>query len=155
MKKLMLAMLLTALSTPLWANCGNDNGNGNGCSGNEGPAGPAGQPGSNGLNGQDGAAGLNGSNGKDGAVGPRASEPAKLVIDAAIRLYDGKRVQWQLFDMYSLNRQHSHDVLGSAHNFVFGTRVVLKLGSSYEERLAAAQDARIKALEAQISRLSN
>ena len=40
MRKLLLSLVV--LTGPAFANCGNDNGNGNGCSGNTGPQGPAG-----------------------------------------------------------------------------------------------------------------
>ena len=139
----MLSLIIIPLLTGMgYANCGNDNGNGNGCSGDTGPQGPAGPQGNSGVNGTNGTngnngtpgtAGTNGVNGKDGAT----DHAALLVLDTAVRLYDGKYVQWQLFNVYSLNRHNAHDIgeeIQNSRNFMFGTRIVLKLGSSYEER---------------------
>ena len=117
-----------------------------------GSNGTNGTDGVNGTNGANGANGTNGTNGKDG-VSPKVDNSAKLVVDAAVRLYDGKRVQLQLFDTYALDRQQGHDVLGDGRNMMFGTRIVFKLGSSYEERELAKQSAEISALRAQLSKL--
>ncbi len=144
----LVAML--GLAGMSYANCGNDNGNGNGCSGNEGPAGPIGATGPQGTDGQAGANGKDGRNGTDAQV----DNHAKLVLDTAIRLYDGKRVQVQAFNVYQPSRVSGQDVLGDGKNFMFGARIVLKLGSSYEERLLQAQKAQIEALQAAVARLS-
>lgn len=139
MKKLMLTALLMSLTGLSYANCGNGpNDNGNGCSGNEGPQGPAGL---NGTNGKDGA------NGKDAQVNRHFSE-SNLVADTAVRLYDGKRVQWQAFNTYAFGRHHSDDVFGDGHNMQYGVRFVYKLGSSYEERRIAELEKMIKTLKA-------
>jgi hypothetical protein len=152
MNKLIIGMVLVLGVSVAQANCGNDNGNGNGCSDIVGPQGPAGTNGTNGINGVDGVNGSNGTNGingKDGTNGKDLRAPgAALVIDAAVRLYDGKRIQVQAFNTYQLDRRPQHDVLGGGTNMMFGARVVFKLGSSYEERVLAAQEKRIKQLEA-------
>lgn len=151
MKSFVYAVALSlALAGPALANCGNGNGNGNGCSGEQGPQGPEGPQGPAGSDGQDG---LNGTNGKDGVKGDKgdtgapADTSAKLVLDTAVRLYDGKRLQLQLFNVYALDRHVGHDVLGGARNHMFGARIVLKLGTSYEERQIAKQQKEIDALK--------
>ncbi len=155
MKKVLLSMLLLGLTMPLMANCGNDNGNGNGCSGNQGEPGLNGANGTNGIDGANGANGANGVNGKDGKNGSDAQvdNSAKFVLDTALRLYDGKRVQIQAFNTYMLNRKEDKDIIGDGRNLTFGMRIVFKLGSSYEERLLEKQAGDIKALEAALSRV--
>lgn len=148
MKKLLIAAVLFGLATPVFANCGNGNGNGNGCSDNQGPQGPAGQDGLNGTNGTDGVNGTNGTNGKDGRNGTDAQvdRSAKLALDAAIRLYDGKYVQLQAFNIYTPSRKDKQDVIGDGQNFMFGARVVFKLGKSYEERRIDELEKKLKLL---------
>ncbi len=149
MRKAMIAAVLLGLSMPVLANCGNGNGNGEGCEnggGSQGPQGPAGQNGSNGTNG------TNGKDGKNGMT-PQVDSSAKFALDTAVRLYDGKRVQVQAFNIYTPSRVNNQDTLGDGKNFMFGARVVLKLGPSYEEGLIERQQRDIKALEAALSRL--
>ncbi len=164
MKKLTLVTLaILGLSTLGYANCGNDNGNGNGCSGNTGPQGPQGPQGPVGLNGTNGSNGANGSNGTNGANGSNGTSgvngkdgrngtdaqvdrSAKLALDAAIRLYDGKYVQVQAFNIYLPSRKNNQDVIGDGTNFMFGARVVFKLGRSYEERRIDELEKKLKLL---------
>src|SRR6267154_3294514 len=138
-------MGLLFLPLHAFANCGNDNGNGNGCSNNGavGPQGPAGANGSNGTNGTNGNNGINGANGASGTNGTNGTNGkdattsfhgTSLVLDAAVRLYDGKRIQLQAFDTYVLGSHSGQDVIGDGMNTTVGMRVVFKLGSSYEER---------------------
>lgn len=152
MKKMTIALMLVSLTGIAYANCGNGNGNGNGCSGDTGPAGPQGpqgNPGTNGSNGANGSNGSNGSNGVNGSdgvngatgskgdtgdKGEAASTSAQLVVDTAVRLYDGKYAQFQVFNIYGLDTTRHHDVVGDGKNVMFGARVVFKLGKSYEER---------------------
>ncbi len=134
-KKLGFALLVLGMSvaTPaVWGNCGNDNGNGNGCSGQEGPQGPAGHDGLNGTNGSNGQNGTNGKNGVNGS--DSANTGVLLVADTAVRLYDGKYTQVQIFNVYAFSRNQGDNVVGAGHNDMFGMRFVFKLGSSYEER---------------------
>lgn len=169
MKHVLTAVITMFLLTgPAFANCGNDNGNGNGCNGGQqgpqGPQGPKGDkgdqgnPGHDGSNGHDGTNGSSGNAGKDGNTGAKGDkgdpganakvdDSAKLVLDTAVRLYDGKRFQLQLFNVYGLDRRQSHDVVGSGRNVMFGARIVLKLGTSYEERLLAKQQKEIDSLK--------
>lgn len=140
-KSVVVGMLVVWLSGLGYANCGNGNGNGNGCgddgtSGPQGPAGPAGPQGSVGTTGAMGQAGVNGTNGKDGKDGRDMTMQHEhaAVIDAAIRLYDGKRVQLQVFDTYRIGAKPSQDLIGAGYNMMLGARVVFKLGTSYEER---------------------
>lgn len=166
MKRLTLLLVIASLASVASANCGNgnDNGNGNGCSGNtgpQGPAGPTGQNGSNGTNGLNGANGSNGTNGVNGANGTAGKDGANgkdaqvnrhfaesnLVLDTAVRLYDGKRIQLQAFNVYALGRHQGDDIFGDGHNMQYGMRVVVKLGKSYEER-------RIEELERKLGLLS-
>lgn len=131
---LILAVILTASLAS--ANCGNDNGNGNGCSGNVGPRGPQGQPGLNGSDGTNGINGTNGTNGTNGINGTNGRDAdAKImpVLDAALRLYDGKYVQLQAFNVWHLSDKNSRALAGTTE-FMAGARVVLKIGKSYEER---------------------
>lgn len=162
--KTALAFVITMfiLTGSVYANCGNgnENGNGNGCQGGQGsvgPQGPQGNPGQNGSNGNDGANGSNGADGKDGNTGAKGDkgdtgasakvdDGAKLVVDAAIRLYDGRWLQLQLFNMYGLDQREHHDVLGGGRNLVFGARLVFKPWKSHEERLLERQQRDIDAL---------
>lgn len=163
MKKLLVVLSVFALAvSPVFANCGNDNGNGNGCSGNQGPQGPAGPTGPQGPAGSDGANGTNGANGADGQNGkngvdgkdgkaPAGLTDSKLLVDTAIRLYDGKRLQLQAFNAYALGRHHNQDLIGNGHNFIYGVRVVFKLGKSHEERILEQQQREIDALKKLLS----
>ncbi len=140
MKKLVVMAMLLALSAPLYANCGNDNGNGNGCSGNEGPAGPQGPSGTNGGNGV---------NGKDGAVGPAANSKAAMIAGLELRLFDTRYVSMFAFDNYQLDAQPSHDLIGGgAKNSSYGAKLVFKLGRDYTEDKIEKLERRLKALEA-------
>jgi hypothetical protein len=56
------------------ANCGNDNGKGNGCQGEPGPQGPKGDPGPQGPIGPQGAIGPQGPKGDVGAQGPQGEK---------------------------------------------------------------------------------
>ncbi len=155
MNKLMVALFLSsALVGPAFANCGNGpNDGGNGCN-NDGPAGPQGQPG---VAGQNGADGKDGAVGATGVQGPNHTDPrmteARFGCDTALRLYDGKRVQLQAYNIWSPSLHRSEDAVGDGRNLQFGVRFVFKLGSSYEERLLEAQNRKIAALEAALSRL--
>lgn len=138
-----------------YANCGNDNGNGNGCSGNtgnqgptgpQGPQGPAGNNGTNGTNGVNGKDGTNGTNGVNGATGATGATGAdnngdisryrgtNLSLDVAVRLFDTKYVQGQVFDTYVVGSHPGDDVFAQGYNSQIGLRIVFKLGKSYEER---------------------
>lgn len=77
----------------------------------------------------------------------------KLGMDGAIRLLDTKRWQLQAYDIYQLDTDGSHDVVGGGHNFMFGARVVFKLGKSYEEERLDAQKKEIDALRAEVYQL--
>lgn len=151
MKKSILFLMLMGLTGMAYANCGNDNGNGNGCSGDVGPQGPAGLKGTNGTNGVNG---INGKNGVDGKNGTNAQidDSAKLALDTAVRLYDGKRIQFQLFNIYQPSRKDKQDVLGDGKNFMFGARIIVKLGSSYEERQNEELKHQLEALERMIAK---
>lgn len=67
----------------------------------------------------------------------------KMLVDTAVRVYDGKRVSVEAFN--SFDAAHSQE-------FAFGTRIVLKLGSSYEERLLKVQAKQIEALQALVNK---
>jgi hypothetical protein len=165
MKKLVIMIaLVMSVGTLAKANCGNDKGVGNGCS-NLGQPGQPGQPGGVGGQGGQGGVGqdgLNGATGPQGVAGKNGTDAqvdnsAKLVVDTAVRLYDGKYVQLQAFNTYAFDRHDAHDVSEEFHNsrnFMFGARIVLKLGKSYEERLLEKQDTQIKSLERLVSRLA-
>ena len=172
MKRLLVMVLLSSLVSLSYANCGNDNGNGEGCEGNTivgsqgptGPIGPQGPSGSNGSNGQNGSNGSNGqdgkngNNGKDGKDGKNGSAPdglndTRLVADTALRLYDGKRVQWQVFNIYAFGSRPGQDVFGNGKNQSYGVRVIFKLGSSYEERELESLKAQVKLLTSALSRI--
>ncbi len=160
MNKAIAMLLLLGLAMPVLANCGNGGDNGNGCNGggDGGPVGPQGQPGSNGTNGTNGVNGVDGKAGATGAQGPSHIDPrmteARFGIDTAVRLYDGKRIQLQAYNIYSPSMHTNEDVLGDGRNLQFGVRFVFKLGASYEEELLAKQEAKITALEAMVSRLN-
>ncbi len=77
----------------------------------------------------------------------------RLGLDTALRIFDGKYVQVQTYNIFSPSLHMSEDAFGDGRNLQFGMRVVFKLGSSYEERLLEKQARDIKALEAALSRL--
>lgn len=66
-------------------------------------------------------------------------QETKLSVEGVVRLYDGKRITLEMFDNYDVN--HSR-------NFMAGTRITLKLGKSYTEKLIDKQQKQIEALEA-------
>lgn len=166
MNKLIIALGVLLLASPIMADNehghkhGHHNGhhNHNGTNGTNGLNGTDGLNGTNGTNGINGLSGMSGSNGVDGkdgtsgkdgkdGVNATVDDSAKLVLDTAIRLYDGKRFQWQVFNVYSLNRVADHDVIGDGRNMMFGARVIFKLGKSYEEQRIEEQDKKIQLLE--------
>jgi len=169
-KKIATALLFSSLfiSTVAFANCGsngNGNGNGNGCSGSNGsgstgPQGPQGNPGlngsngSNGTNGLNGAAGSNGINGTNGINGVDAVDKSRFLGELDLRIWDTKRTSFYAFDSYGFNDTPGNDVLMDGRNAFYGFKFVVKLGSSYEERLLDKQAAEIKALEAEVAKLS-
>lgn len=146
-KVLLLVPTLLVLLTGIgFANCGNGNGNGNGCSEEQGPAGldgTNGTDGSDGLNGTDGQSGKDGNNGKDGR---NADTRVMPVLDTALRIYDGKYIQLQAFNVLRL-ADHNKRALGGSTEFMAGARIVIKLGRSYEERLLETQQKEINALK--------
>lgn len=110
-----------------------------GTSGTTGIQGQAGKTGAQGATGTNGVNGTNGINGTNAAV----DDSAKLVGDVALRLYDGKRVQLQLFDAYGFSFQTNE-----GKNMMYGMRVVFKLGKSYEERQLEKLQKQVELLEA-------
>lgn len=179
MKKMIaVSILLFAIPAMSLANCGNDNGNGNGCSGDgtvgsqgptgaTGPQGSQGTPGVNGSNGTNGTNGANGStgvagaagkNGAQGPIGSSAVDPrmteARLGIDTAVRLYDSKRFQLQVYNIYSPSLHSSEDVVGDGRNLQFGVRMIFKLGTSYEERQNNSLKAQLESLQLLIARMA-
>jgi hypothetical protein len=166
-KTTVMAILLASLfiAPSIFANCGNGNGNGNGngCSGNgsgdgsvgpTGPQGPAGLNGTNGTNGTNGAQGVAGLNGTNGVNGVDATAQARLLGELDLRLWDTKHTSFYAFDSYHFNDQPGQDVFMDGRNAFYGFKFVVKLGKSYEETLLEKQDAKIKALEALVSKLS-
>jgi|SRR5579864_5840923 len=167
-KKTVMAILFTSLfvASLASANCGsNGNGNGNGCggstgSGSQGPAGPqgpqgnSGSNGTNGANGLNGVAGANGTNGINGINGVDAVNQSRLLGELDLRIWDTKRTSFYAFDSYGFDDAPGHDVLLDGRNAFYGAKFVVKLGSSYEERMLDKQAAQIKALEAALEKLS-
>jgi hypothetical protein len=102
--------------------------------------------GNDGADGAQGEQGIQGIQGQPGQQGTISRDKTVAVVDTAIRLYDGKRIQFQAFNTYAIGRQHGQDVLKDGHNFMFGARIVYKLGASYEEKLLAEQNRKIEAL---------
>jgi hypothetical protein len=144
-KKTVMAILLASLfvSASAYANCGNDNGNGNGCSGN-------GDPGTQGPQGATGAQGAAGLNGVNADSGPKRSLQGELDV----RLLDTKRTSFYAFNSYGFDDSPGHDGLMDGRNSTYGFKFVVKLGSSYEERILDKQALEIKALEAEVKKLS-
>lgn len=64
------------------------------------------------------------------------TEP-KILIEGAVRLYDGKRIALEAFN--SFDAAHGHE-------FAYGSRITLKLGTSYEERQLKVQAKEIERL---------
>ena len=171
--RIILGISFIVLALHTWSHADDgDDGNSNGYSkeqGIQGPAGPqgmqgaqgpqgaAGKNGTNGVNGVNGTNGLNGTNGKDGKNGSDANAQWKgtdLAADVAVRLFDTKYVQVQAYDTYVFGSEPSQDVLGAGHNQTIGTRVIFKIGKSYEERRLEAQEREIKALEAVLNKVA-
>jgi hypothetical protein len=147
MKKALVLAGLLGVALPLHANCGNGNGNGEGCEGGGSNQGPAG---ANGTNGTNGAAGANGSNGLNASEsGPKRA----LQGEIDVRLLDTKHTALYAFNSYGFDDSPTHDTVLDGRNATYGVKLVLKLGRSYEEGLIARQDAKIKGLEAALSRL--
>src|SRR5712671_5611746 len=101
------SLLILGLTVPLWANCGNNNGNGNGCSG-------GGDSVTNITNVTNVTNVSNVSNTTNNytkqSVDPRMTE-TRLGFDTALRLYDGKRVQLQVYNIYSPSLHDKEDVI--------------------------------------------
>jgi hypothetical protein len=139
---ILAASLIYGLSGMAHANCGNGNGQGNGCNGGQagpqGPAGPQGSPGSPGKDGVDASSHYTGTDVVEGVV---------------VRLFDTKRVQVQAFDDYVFDTVSNRDITTTGHNSTVGARLMFKLGSSWEEELIAKQAAQLAAMEAALSRL--
>lgn len=119
MKKLMLAVMLSFPALG-YAACNPDN-NGGTC--NEG-----------GIPGPQGVAGANGVDGINGRDGNSVSNKSVLVLDTAIRLIDTKYFQLQAFNVYNLARGNKQHSVENGSNYMYGARVVFKLGQSHEER---------------------
>lgn len=66
-------------------------------------------------------------------------EKVKGFVQTDLRLYDGKRVQWELFNMY--------DVVNT-QEFGAGVKLTLKLGTSYEEKQIQELKRQLEALKA-------
>ena len=126
-----MPLVLLGLSTPLHANCDADD-NCTPVAGPQGPIGPTGPKGNNGTNGTNGA---NGKQGVQGVAGQDLTEETHYGVEGAIRLYDRKYVQLQVFDAWS-----------TEHNLFIGGRVLIKIGKSYEETLIENLQAQIKDL---------
>lgn len=70
----------------------------------------------------------------------------KTLIEGAVRLYDGKRVELQVFNSYDARH---------GQNFAAGVRILFKAGKSYEEKLFAKQQRDLDALALYVSRLED
>ena len=154
MNKLMTMAIVVLGTGAAWANCGNGPvGAGNGCNGggNTTVTNVTNITNVNNVNNVTNTGVVN--NLTDNKIDPRMNE-AKFGIDTALRLYDGKRVQLQAYNVWSPSMHSSEDVIGDGRNLQYGIRFVFKIGSSYEERLLAKQESQIKALEAMLSRIS-
>jgi len=122
----------------------NDNGNGNGhhhtivIPGEPGPQGEPGTQGNPGIAGPQGAAGNPGTNATDESLA------TSVALDGALRLFDSKYLEGQLFSTYDAR----HGRLSMA-----GARVVLKLGRSYEEKMLERLEYDLLNLAGEIQRL--
>lgn len=123
-----------------------------GAKGDKGDLGATGVKGDQGFKGEVGIQGIQGTAGKDvdpatvNDMNKRIHEmnENKVVIEGAVRLYDSKLVQLQLFNSYDVRH---------GRNFMSGTRLIFKVGKSYEEKLIAKQNARMTCLSEQIKAL--
>lgn len=120
------------------ANCGNDNGNGNGCSGQQGPAGPKGDTG---AQGPVGAAGAIGPAGQSYDVS--MSDRTDLILGAELRAYDSQYIQLKPFIDVVAQSTAGGNVVS------LGMRVQFKLGKSYEEKRLEQFERELRALEAE------
>lgn len=116
----------------------------NGINGSNGVNGAVGSQGDTGVAGKDGQNGKDGLNGKDGRDADDMNNRLTVNVGAEVRWYDWKH--------FALGSGYRYDAWHGGHT-VDALVFQIKLGKSYEERTALAQDARIKALEAAISRL--
>lgn len=150
MKRLVMlvAIIVVGLSMKSYANCVSDLAHGINCDGNGTGNNGGGQQGPQGNSGVNGSNGLNGLNGLD------AVNQSRFLGELDLRLWDTKRTSFYAFDSYGFNDAPGNDVVMDGRNAFYGFKFVVKLGSSYEERLAEKQDARIKALEAVLAKLS-
>lgn len=145
MKVIFILAVITFVAGPIYANCGNGNGNGNGCSGEQGPAGPTGPQGLPGNDGQNGDNGIDGKDGSSGQDGKSAGTRVMPVLDTAVRIYDGKYIQLQAFNVLRF-ADHNKRALGGSTEFMAGARIVFKLGKSHEERMLEKQQREIELL---------
>lgn len=146
----LLAVGLLSLSAPLLANCGNGPaGAGNGCNGG-GTTNVTNI--TNVTNNTTNVTNTGTVNNLSSPLDPRMTE-TRFGVDTALRIYDGKRVQLQAYNIFSPSMHDKEDLVGDGRNLQYGIRFVFKLGSSYEERLLEKQARGIKALEAALSRL--
>ena len=124
----------------LGGNCnGQTNQGPKGDTGDTGPQGPQGDKGDDGLagaDGKDGKDGVNGQRGRDGVDSRRLAMP--VVGEIAARLYDHRYFQLQGFYGYDFRNQVNH---------VAGARILLKIGTSWEERRLDLLQRRIRQLE--------
>lgn len=142
MKKAIIVLFALLVNYPLFANCGNDNGNGNGCSDNGGTPGPQGPVGPQGPAGTNGTNGANGKNGTNADPEPKRS----LQGEIDVRLWDTKRTSFYLFNSYGFDDSPEHDTVLDGRNATYGVKFVVKLGTSYEERLIEQLKAEVMAL---------
>ena len=121
-----------------------------GVSGNDGTDGKDGINGQSGTNGTDGRNGVNGDDGKEGQQGKDGKDvdgkalsrlkQTKYIAGVEVRLWDTKRTAGYFMDYYDVRANH---------NFMIGGKVVIKLGTSYEEREVIKTNARLDRLERQ------
>ena len=117
-------------------NCGQTNQGPKGDTGEQGPKGDKGDAGVAGSDGKDGKAGVDGQRGRDGVDSRRLAMP--VVGEIAARLYDHRYFQLQGFYGYDFRNQVNH---------VAGARILLKIGTSWEERRLDLLQRRIRQLE--------
>lgn len=104
-----------------YSNCGNSNGNGNGCSNGDtiGPPGLDGKDGKDGLNGTNGTNGIDGKDGLDGSNSTSANPSVSV----------GAEIVWFEKGRVSIGSGYDYDIRNKGHS-INAARVSIRVGKS-------------------------
>jgi len=154
MEKLIKTIMLLLLAAPLMANCGNNNGQGNGCSNDDdtGIVGPAGPQGPQGVAGPKGA---NGTNGSD-VTSQAAIDRVNARVDQMNEFHTYFEPEIQVFDTQHFNGSVSDKVWiqDSGHNQALTIHLRYRLGPDHNDEQVMKLKEEIKALRIELHQLS-